>query len=130
MAASQNTLANDRYREKLMEKLMEFLKSEQGGEQWVIQIANNSFGFPFVNDLGNDEVAKITISIPKGDRQGNAFDLYGEGEDYQINLKHKAEVKKKQEEAKAKKIEADRKKREAMAKLREQQAKEKEESAE
>lgn len=119
MAASANKQSNDRYREKLTEKLMEFFKSPAGGEEWVVQVANNAFGFPFVNDLGEDEIAKITISIPQGDRDGNPYDLEGEGEDYKALVKKRAETKAKAEQAKAKKIEADRKKREAMAKLKE-----------
>lgn len=120
MAKSENNQSNERYRNSVVAKLMEFFRSEQGGEEWVVQVANNAFGFPFVNDLGNDEILKIVVSIPQGDREGNPYDLDGEGEDYQASLKKKAETKAKQEIAKAKKIEADRKKREAIAKLKEQ----------
>jgi hypothetical protein len=126
MAVSENKQANEKYRNSVVEKLMEFFKSKQGGEEWVVQVANNAFGFPFVNDLGNDEIVKITISIPTGDREGNPYDLDAEGESYQMGLKKKAEIAEKKAVAKAKKIEADRKKREAMAKLKAKQ----EESAE
>lgn len=121
MAMSANNQSNERYRNALIEKLMEFFKSEQGGEQWVEQVASNAFGFPIVNDLGNDEIVKITISIPKGDREGNPYDLDAEAEDYRRTVAKKAETKAKQEQAKAKKIESDRKKREAMAKLKAKQ---------
>lgn len=123
MAKSENNQSNERYRNSVVAKLMEFFRSERGGEEWVVQVANNAFGFPFVNDLGNDEILKIVVSIPQGDREGNPYDLDGEGEDYQASLKKKAETKAKQEIAKAKKIEADRKKREAIAKLKEQREK-------
>lgn len=126
MAVSENKQANEKYRNSVVEKLMEFFKSKQGGEEWVVQVANNAFGFPFVNDLGNDEIVKVTISIPTGDREGNPYDLDAEGESYQMGLKKKAEIAEKKAAAKAKKIEADRKKREAMAKLKAKQ----EESAE
>ena len=126
MAVSENKQANEKYRNSVVEKLMEFFKSKQGGEEWVVQVANNAFGFPFVNDLGNDEIVKVTISIPTGDRDGNPYDLDAEGESYQMGLKKKAEIAEKKAIAKAKKIEADRKKREAMAKLKAKQ----EESAE
>ena len=119
MATSENKASNDRYRAQLVEKLMDFFKSPAGGEEWVVQVANNAFGFPFVNDNGEDEIVKITISIPQGDRAGNPYDLEGEGEDYKALCKKRAETKAKAEQAKAKKIEADRKKREAMAKLKE-----------
>ena len=121
MAMSVNNQANEKYRTELTEKLMEYFKSEQGGGEWVVQVANNAFGFPFVNENGSDEVVKITISIPNGDRAGNPYDLDAEGEDFKRNQAKKAEIKAKQEQAKAKKIEADRKKREAMAKLKAKQ---------
>lgn len=121
MAASENKQANERYRNSIVEKLMEFFKSEQGGQEWVVQVANNAFGFPFVNDLGNDEILKITVSVPTGDREGNPYDLDAEGEGYQMAVKKKAETAKKKAELKAKKIEADRKKRETMAKLKAKQ---------
>jgi hypothetical protein len=121
MAMSENNQSNERYRNGVVAKLMEFFRSKDGGEEWVVQVANNSFGFPFVNDLGNDEILKITVSIPKGDREGNPYDLDGEGADYSASVKKKAELKAKQEEAKAKKIEADKKKREAIAKLKTKQ---------
>lgn len=121
MAMSENKQSNERYRNAVVEKLMQFFKSPEGGEEWVIQVANNAFGFPFVNDLGNDEIVKITVSIPTGDRDGNPYDLDGEGEDYKNSVKKKAEIAQKKAEAKAKKIEADRKKRETMAKLKAKQ---------
>lgn len=121
MAMSENKQANERYRNLVIEKLMQFFKSEQGGEEWVVQVANNAFGFPFVNDLGDDEIVKITVSIPTGDREGNPYDLDAEGESYQMAVKKKAEIAEKKAAAKAKKIETDRKKREAMAKLKTKQ---------
>jgi hypothetical protein len=121
MAMSINNQANEKYRNALVEKLMDFFKSEQGGQEWVVQVANNAFGFPFVNENGSDEIVKITVSIPKGDRDGNPYDLDAEGEDYRKAVEKKAEIKAKQEIAKAKKIEADRKKRETMAKLKAKQ---------
>ena len=76
---------------------------------------------PFVNDIGEDEIVKITVSIPTGDRDGNPYDLDAEGESYQMSVKKKAEIAQKKAEAKAKKMEADRRKREAMAKLKAKQ---------
>lgn len=121
MAMSENKQANERYRNAVIEKLIQFFKSAEGGEEWVVQVANNAFGFPFVNDIGEDEIVKITVSIPTGDRDGNPYDLDAEGESYQMTVKKKAEIAQKKAEAKAKKMEADRRKREAMAKLKAKQ---------
>ena len=68
-----------------------------------------------------NEIVKITVSIPTGDRDGNPYDLDAEGESYQMSVKKKAEIAQKKAEAKAKKMEADRRKREAMAKLKAKQ---------
>ena len=92
MAMSENKQANERYRNAVIERLMQFFKSAEGGEEWVVQVANNAFGFPFVNDLGEDEIVKITVSIPTGDREGNPYDLDAEGESYQMAIKKKAEI--------------------------------------
>ena len=118
MAMSANNQSNERYRNQIVAKLMEFFQSEQGGQEWVVQVANNAFGFPFVNDNGSDEIVKITVSIPKGDRDGNPYDLDAEGEDYRLAVQKKAEIQAKKEIAKAKKIESDRKKRENAEKLK------------
>ena len=126
MAMSPNNQSNERYRNGIVEKLMDYFKSAEGGEEWVVRVANNAFGFPFVNDLGNDEILKITISVPTGSRDGEPYDLDGEGKDYEASVKKKAEAKAKAEAQKQKKIEADKKKREAMAKLKAEQSKAKE----
>ena len=65
MAKSENNMSNERYRNALIRKLMEFFQSKEGGEEWVLQVASNAFGFPFVNDVGSEEIVKITVSIPQ-----------------------------------------------------------------
>ena len=119
MAKSENNMSNERYRNALIRKLMEFFQSPEGGEAWVLPVASNAFGFPFVNDVGSEEIVKITVSIPKGTREGEPYDLDGEAKDYQTAVSEKLERAKKAEEAKNKKIERDKKKRENLEKLKE-----------
>ena len=77
MAVNENTQANNKFREKIIRQVTEFLKSDKGGEQWVRQVSSNAIAFPFVNELGNDETVKITISIPTGDRSGEPYGRRG-----------------------------------------------------
>lgn len=118
MATSkENKQANDRYREKIINDFIAYLLSEKGGEQWVRQVSSNAIAFPFVNDLGEGETLKITISIPTGDRDGNAYDMDSEADDYERKCAEKLAKQKETAEKKAKKIEADKKKREQKAEM-------------
>lgn len=119
MATSSNKAANDKYRAEVVKKLMDYFLSEAGGEEWVMQISSNAFGFPIVNSEGNEEVIKITVSIPSGSRDGEPYDLEGEAEDYKAKTTAKAEKAKKAAIEKEKKIELDKRRREAAAKLKE-----------
>ena len=54
----------------------------------------------------------MTIKVPTGSRDGDAYDGYSMAEDWAIKCKNKEETAKKKAEAKAKKIEKDKKMRE------------------
>ena len=118
VSSKENKQANERYKEKVISTLVAFLKSEKGGEQWVRQVASNAVAFPFVNDLGEEEVIKLTISVPTGSRDGEPYDMDLEADDFEEKQKAKAEKQKEAEEKKKKKIEADKKKREAKAEMK------------
>ena len=112
MAVNERTQANNKFRETILNQVMEFLKSKKGGEQWVRQVSSNAFGFPFVNALGDEEVIKITIAVPSGSRDGDLYDLDGEADAYEMKCKEKAEREAEAKKKKEKKIEADKKRRE------------------
>lgn len=113
MAVSKETQSNNRYREFLIEKLMNFCSCPEigGGEEWVRRTASNSFGFMFVNDNGDEGTVKVTVSFPRGSRDGEPYDYEAEADEYQMKCERKANKEKENEQRKAKKIKADKEKR-------------------
>lgn len=118
--ATKNNIANDNYRNDFLLKLMEFCKSEDGGQQEVLRTANNKFCFPFVNSEQSDEFLEITVSVPKGSRDGEPYDGYERAQEFEIKLQKKLEREEKAKKAKEKKIAFDKKKREIAKKHKEQ----------
>lgn len=88
------------------------------GEE-VLVTGSNEIALPCVDDEGNDEFVVITIKVPTGSRDGEAYDGYSMAQDFQMKSEAKAEKAKAAAEAKAKKIAADKVSREAKAKLKE-----------
>ena len=100
----------DALRNSYLEKLTDFLRSN--GEE-VLITGTNEFALPCVDAEGNDEFIVVTVKVPTGSRDGDAYDGYSMAEDFSMKM---AEKKAKAEEAAAKKaakIERDRKMREA-----------------
>lgn len=108
MAVSKETQSNNRYREFLIKKLMGFCScSEIGGsEEWVKRTTSNSFGFMFVNDNGDEGTVKVTVSFPRGSRDGEPYDYEAEADEYKMKCERKANKEKENEQRKAKKIKA------------------------
>lgn len=92
-----------------LDRIVDFLSSEDGGEEEVLRVKSNEIAIPVVDSEGNERWIVITIKVPTGERGGDGYDGYSMAEDYQMKQEAKAE-KKAEKEAKA---EADRKKREA-----------------
>lgn len=61
--------------------------SEQGEQ--VLQIASNTLAIPTLDKDKNEIWIKVVISIPKGTRDGEAFDGYEEEWDYKMKIKQK-----------------------------------------
>lgn len=95
---------NDALRAQWTEKLKEWL-AELGEE--VLRTGANELAFPVVDGEGEDNAVVITVKIPVGSRDGDAYDPYAMAEDYAIRQREKAEKAKKDAEAKAKKIARD-----------------------
>lgn len=91
-----------------LDRVVNFLSSEDGGEEEVLRVKSNEIAIPVVDSEGNERWIVITIKAPTGERGGDGYDGYSMAEDYQMKQEAKAE-KKAEKEAKA---EADRKKRE------------------
>ena len=103
-------VTRDALRVSYMNRIRDFLAD--AGEE-VLQTGTNEFALPCVDSEGNDEFIVVTVKVPTGSRDGDAYDGYSMAEDYALKM---AEKKAKAEEAAAKKaakIERDKKMREA-----------------
>ena len=108
--AISNKVLNDKLRDRYLSVLYEAL--EKGGEE-VLRTGSNEIALPCVDELGNDKFIVLTVKVPTGSRDGDAYDGYSMAEDYAIKCKNKAEANAKKEAEKAKKIARDQKRREA-----------------
>lgn len=99
---SQTKLSNE-LRAKFTEAAQNFFAGN--GEETMLT-ASNQFCFPVVDGQGNEKWIVVTVTVPKGSHDGDAYDGYGMAEDYKMKEDAKA----------AKKAEADRKKADAIAK--------------
>lgn len=84
----------------------------------VLVVGSNEFAIPCVDGEGNDEFVVITVKVPTGSRDGDAYDGYAMAEEYRMKLAERAEKAKARAEAKAKKIARDKAQREAKAKAK------------
>ena len=107
--ATSNKILNDKLRETYLAIVGEALADK--GEE-VLRVGSNELALPCVDEEGNDKYIVVTIKVPTGSRDGEAYDGYSMAEDWDIKCKNKAEAAKKKAEEKAKKIEKDKKKRE------------------
>lgn len=106
---------NDALRAQWTEKVKEWLAGL--GEE-VLRTGANELAFPVVDGEGEDNAVVITVKIPVGSRDGDAYDPYAMAEDYAIRQREKAEKAKKDAEAKAKKIARDERLRQQKAEAR------------
>ena len=109
-----NTALNTNLRNSILRDLMEFAAGKY--ETDTLSCSTSSFTFPVVDEEGNEKFAKISISIPRGTRNGEGgydpYDGYAAAEDYQIEQNEKAEKKAAAEAKKQAKIAKDQKARE------------------
>jgi len=84
----------------------------------VLQTGSQELCIPVVNDKKDEGYIVLTFKVPKGSRDGEAYDGYEMAEEYHRKCEEKAAKAKAAAEAKAKKIERDRKAREEKAKLK------------
>ena len=111
MAKSRTTLRAE-VRNSYVEKLIAFLSEEEE----VLRVASNKIAFPVVDREGNEDFVEITVKIPTGaNKRTEPYDGYSLAEEYEMNLKAKAEKAKEAAKAKAEKIARDEKYRKAKA---------------
>jgi len=110
-----NTALNTNLRNSILRDFMEFVAGKY--ETDTLFCSSSSFTFPVVDEEGNEKFAKISISIPRGTRNGeggyDAFDGYAAAEDFKLEQEEKAAKKAASEAKKEAKRKADEAKREA-----------------
>ena len=103
-----NKKTNDALRNQFL-NIVSQIMAEKGEE--VLRVKANEIAIPTVDADGEDNWVVITVKVPTGSRDGDAYDGYGEAESYDLKLKEKAdreaEKAKKAAKEKAKKKEAD-----------------------
>lgn len=108
MATISNKKLQEMLRNDFLAKVVESF--EQLGEE-VLATASNEIAIPTLDQNGGEQWVVIKVSVPTGDRDGNAYDGYGTAETYKIKCAEKVEKAKAQAEAKAKKMARDEKMR-------------------
>lgn len=68
-------------REEILNLLIEFFNGR--GEE-TMRESGNAIVFPSLDAEGNEVFAKIAVSIPRGDRSGEAYDGYAAAKDYEM----------------------------------------------
>lgn len=88
---SKTQLANMK-REEVLSRVAKFLMEE--GEE-VMRESGNALVFPDVNAEGDEIFVKLAVSIPRGDRSGEAYDGYAAAQQFK---EHCEEVTAKREQ--------------------------------
>ena len=114
MAKTKKQL-HEELRADYLAKLTEYL-TEKGEE--VLQTGSQEVAIPCVDSEGNDEYIVITIKVPTGSRDGDAYDGYAMAEEYRIKLANAKEREEKAKAEKERKIARDQAQREARAKAK------------
>lgn len=110
-----NTALNTALRNDVLRAIMEFVSEKYDAD--TLSVSSSAITFPIVDAEGNGKFAKITVSIPRGTRDGKGgyeeYDGYAAAEDYKLDCEERAARKAASEAKKAAKIKADQAKREA-----------------
>ena len=85
MAKTQKSL-NDELRALWVQRVNDCLSQEDE----VLVVGANELAVPVVDADGNEKWIVLTIKVPTGSRDGDAYDGYAMAEDYQLKLANKA----------------------------------------
>ena len=106
-------------REEVLANLMEYFADL--GED-VMRESGNALVFPSTDDEGNELFVKIAVSIPRGDRSGEAYDGYAVANFYRLHQEEVAANKAQREKDNAAKAAKAKEKREAAKAKKEAEA--------
>ena len=106
-------------REEVLANLMEYFADL--GED-VMRESGNALVFPSTDDEGNELFVKIAVSIPRGDRSGEAYDGYAVANFYRLHQEEVAANKAQREKENAAKAAKAKERREAAQAKKEAEA--------
>ena len=85
--AKTTKVLNDEVRAQYMCAVREAM-SAIGDE--VLVVGSNELAIPVVDTEGNEKWVVVTVKVPTGSRDGDAYDGYAMAEDYRMRLEEKA----------------------------------------
>ena len=85
---------NEEIKSRYLSNLIEHL--DLCGEE-VLRVASNEIALPTVDEDGNEKFVVITVKVPTGSRDGDAYDGYAMRDDYDLKQIEKTEKAKKRE---------------------------------
>ena len=85
MARTQKSL-NDELRAMYLARVSDCLSQEDE----VLVVGANELAVPVVDADGNEKWIVLTVKVPSGTRDGDAYDGYAMAEDYQMKVAAKA----------------------------------------
>lgn len=111
---NQKTLREE-IKAKYLIDFIEFLKSKN---EEVLRVGSAELAIPVLNSENEEDWLVITLKVPTGSRDGDAYDGYSMAQEYELKCADKVAKAKIQAEKKAKKIAKDQKLREQKAKAK------------
>ena len=85
MAKTMRAL-NDEVRMQYMQRINECLSTDDE----VLVVGSNELAIPVVDSEGNEKWIVLTVKVPTGSRDGDAYDGYAMAEDYRMRQESKA----------------------------------------
>ena len=92
MAKTMKAL-NDEVRAQYVQRVSECLSAEDE----VLVVGANELAIPVVDSEGNEKWVVVTIKVPSGSRDGDAYDGYAMAQDYAMRQTAKADKAKERE---------------------------------
>ena len=84
---------NDEVRAQYVQRVSECLSAEDE----VLVVGANELAIPVVDSEGNEKWVVVTIKVPSGSRDGDAYDGYAMAQDYAMRQTAKADKAKERE---------------------------------
>lgn len=97
----------DKVRNEVIEMVSEMLADPNGRGYEVLDTGSNEICVPIVNAEGDEAYLVITFKIPKGSRDGEAYDGYAMAQEFKMKCNEKALKLAEAERKKAEKIKRD-----------------------